>query len=1235
MDKLFKGKDQASEAGHLTVPDGTRASVSARTSPTSQAVRDGAANELAGGLLPPTLPFLEATEPLFPTHDGVQESMRGTGSGAKKSHSFRWSRVLGKRGSISEKWMGQSPEDNTLARAKSSTSPRTADTVLAPPLIMAQSRNQRSPQHAKRPSIYDEGRTEAAPFPGSDKSPASQPLPMADASEPAEESALGLTTTVSADSAHESQGSHAAHLSPNLASLWSSAVGFDFAGRQGEEEPSHYHDAMSAPSSPPRSAPPLESAEIIDAPEYTAPTPPSRRESLGRTLTTMFDPRPSLNGMVPELPRPTGEPALPRSQSSTFGLPQRHARTASKSSMKNVTGMSHSRHGSMAFSNASASTSATNSPMTAKTSLSSSSLADRVPNTPTRRSGMDVPASRQRLSGAPLRPPPPPPKVASDTTLAVNGARNASSSAPSPRIVTAPVPSSVRESSAPPAIRTTGTPETAAQRTRGGAGTTASPKTPPSSNQTTPTKAGKKDVKSTRKGILASAAAPPLSMHAHTKSSASNSTRSSESSGSVSGKNIPSRGSSQPGTRTRTVSQAASPVVHRRAKSKPALSIETSGKDEGMPRAKLARPSSALDMYRRDAQGTFAGKLNQPQVQELDDHAFLQLLEEARRQQKEKAAKREEEADKMARLSSMGMAPTRKARAGGNGDRSVSSGKSAAAGNNAANGAGRPAQHRRSSSADGRLGGRPLAAHRLDLNGSTTGADEQEGGDDDDVDDPQTPSSPVGHFSVGKASGQLNSAFANDDDWKREVRALFVIRELLNTEQSYARHLESLLLAVRRKAMTASSSLAATPPRRKSVGGLGGVSAASSSLTSKSALTSGGATDRHLPLMRNLLPQLIALSRSLSLRIDGNPTAAGVGSAFSIIAPQLEATFVAWSSAANEIMTSLRYTQGPKGKSKDKLVLAPVVDTDTSVFKSAVAQQQSSIARSQPSSPKKSKSRMSIDALALTRPSSPIEPDVGPSSSGFPPPSSRTTKRRSTISSVTGVRISPAANGSQPPSAVGTLAASTLSQSPSAVADEFPPVQPPSRPASPWGFAASTKRSIAAAAAASRPGGGMRSKKLSSSQSSMDISSVMSANGSTVSDGASSSLSKASSKGGTLSGNGSVTPNGMGNGGPGSATPQPQAKATKALSPLDVAIMPMQRPPRYLLLLTELVRNTPPESVSHARVVKSLEIVRAIARKCDEASGTGAGIAVSGPGGGKGGGASLPSSAGPAVSSFH
>ncbi|KAG8990654.1 hypothetical protein FRB90_001679, partial [Tulasnella sp. 427] len=58
---------------------------------------------------------------------------------------------------------------------------------------------------------------------------------------------------------------------------------------------------------------------------------------------------------------------------------------------------------------------------------------------------------------------------------------------------------------------------------------------------------------------------------------------------------------------------------------------------------------------------------------------------------------------------------------------------------------------------------------------------------------------------------------------------------------------------------------------------------------------------------------------------------------------------------------------------------------------------------------------------------------------------------------------------------------------------------------------------------------------------------------------------------------------------------------SKPLSVQDVAIMPSQRVPRYVLLFKDLLEQTPATSPSRALVERALQGAMRIAKNCDEA----------------------------------
>ena len=58
----------------------------------------------------------------------------------------------------------------------------------------------------------------------------------------------------------------------------------------------------------------------------------------------------------------------------------------------------------------------------------------------------------------------------------------------------------------------------------------------------------------------------------------------------------------------------------------------------------------------------------------------------------------------------------------------------------------------------------------------------------------------------------------------------------------------------------------------------------------------------------------------------------------------------------------------------------------------------------------------------------------------------------------------------------------------------------------------------------------------------------------------------------------------------------------KALSPVDVAIMPTQRIARYCLLLRDLLSNTTPQTEAYERLDTALRHVQQLGRRCDQIS---------------------------------
>ena len=173
-------------------------------------------------------------------------------------------------------------------------------------------------------------------------------------------------------------------------------------------------------------------------------------------------------------------------------------------------------------------------------------------------------------------------------------------------------------------------------------------------------------------------------------------------------------------------------------------------------------------------------------------------------------------------------------------------------------------------------------------------------------------------LGVGLASGMVQEApFTNDDDWKKEVKALFLIRELVQTERSYAQHLESLLILVLKWTGTG-----ATSKRMQA-----NVLMPSAQPHSNTPLRgTSGLAPQHLLTLRTMLPQLISVSRALVYRIEEKPSSAGVGQAFTAIREKFEEVHMTWSTTVGETLSALRLTEGTKSKSRGRLGLVPVLD---------------------------------------------------------------------------------------------------------------------------------------------------------------------------------------------------------------------------------------------------------------------------------------------------------------------
>lgn len=63
-------------------------------------------------------------------------------------------------------------------------------------------------------------------------------------------------------------------------------------------------------------------------------------------------------------------------------------------------------------------------------------------------------------------------------------------------------------------------------------------------------------------------------------------------------------------------------------------------------------------------------------------------------------------------------------------------------------------------------------------------------------------------------------------------------------------------------------------------------------------------------------------------------------------------------------------------------------------------------------------------------------------------------------------------------------------------------------------------------------------------------------------------------------------------------------RAAKALSALDIVIMPTQRVPRYLLLLRQLSRLTPEHTDAQTHLSTALDVCTRVADLCDGVTAT-------------------------------
>ncbi|SNX83820.1 uncharacterized protein MEPE_02528 [Melanopsichium pennsylvanicum] len=611
---------------------------------------------------------------------------------------------------------------------------------------------------------------------------------------------------------------------------------------------------------------------------------------------------------------------------------------------------------------------------------------------------------------------------------------------------------------------------------------------------------------------------------------------------------------SRPNQDADSVTSADSDLRRRRTLSKPVLRpIRTSFAED----AAFARPSTAMGL--RGSLTAQDRKMSQPTLDMIDDREFLKALEQVRAVHRERIHVQAQEAQNKTRLARLGMMSDNHLKTkisesmlgDCNGDGGADKTSRGVHGSGvwsdatkAVADAGSKLRHKRSASAGAKLG--------RSRSTSSTSRDT-----DREVDQRQKDiirayadkKPPIGlpttglEWGVGKASGKLHDGtFVNDDDWEKEVKALFLIRELVQTERSYARHLGSLLSVIRKMSVAPTSSTNALGVKRKSTSNL--FAAYTSAYSGKSS--SSGPSPSHIMLLRTHLPQLIALSNALVQRVEDNPTSAGVGAAFDVLSAQLESTFVAWSSVTSQALGGLRSTETAKGKSPFKIGLVPLMPRESTEVGALTTGTSSSSGASSPGSGFKHNSTLRI--TSLTRPASPVKNhrdieafSTSDAAGGATLPAKRSPKRRSTISSTSFI----------PPRLNHTSAAPIITASP----EEDESV-------------------LAETSVASRRYAHSRSQSTFVTPLPTPTSAVHSDSWSPF----------------TMTSSTTNTTN--------IAAPA----TTKCLSPMDIAIMPTQRISRYGLMLRDLLRNTPPESLSHARVQRAIALIQKIALLCDSAA---------------------------------
>ena len=192
----------------------------------------------------------------------------------------------------------------------------------------------------------------------------------------------------------------------------------------------------------------------------------------------------------------------------------------------------------------------------------------------------------------------------------------------------------------------------------------------------------------------------------------------------------------------------------------------------------------------------------------------------------------------------------------------------------------------------------------------------------DDADETESNESNVSEpipneLGIGHTTGNVPSApFTNDDDWKKEVKALFLIRELVQTERSYAAHLESLLIVVLKCTGTSSSTRMQT-----------NVLMPSQPSNTSQRMAPSTTVPPHLVTLRVMLPKLISVSRVLVYSIEESPTSEGVARSFLSIRPRLEEVHVSWHGVVGATLRAMRVTEASKSKSKGRLGRVPVAPT--------------------------------------------------------------------------------------------------------------------------------------------------------------------------------------------------------------------------------------------------------------------------------------------------------------------